>query len=229
MIRLTVFDMAGTTVDNAFSVHDAMIRAFAQFKLTIDRELANLVIAVPKPVGIHHVLNKLGIVQPDLEPQLLSAFKSEMGHYYAYDPDVQEVPGTSTVFRALKGLGIIVGLDTGFDREMADIILSRMNWQTEGLVDFTITSDEVSSGRPHPEMIHRLMDFSGIQRADQVVKVGDTPADITQGRRAQCASVIGRLSGAFSREALLNAGADAVVSDIRDVLPIIYEAHEDVG
>ena len=224
MIRLVVFDMAGTTVDDAFSVHDAMIRAFDQYGLTIDRETASQAIAVPKPVGIHRILTLLGQESPYLETLLLTAFKSHMRNYYANDPGVQEVPGASALFSKLKEQNIQIGLDTGFDRELADVILQRLRWIDHGFIDASVASDEVRHGRPHPAMIFALMEQAGIQRPDQVVKVGDTPTDIEQGRRAQCRLTIGRYSGAFPEQALINAGADAVVTDILDILPILHEA-----
>lgn len=218
MIRLVVFDMAGTTVDDAFSVHDAMIRAFAQFEMNIDRKIASQAIAVPKPVGIHQILSAMGKDSLALEKQLFIAFKKHMSDFYANSPKVREVPGASHLFRNLRDLGIKIGLDTGFDRELADIILRRMSWSTEGLIDATITSDEVEHGRPYPDMIYRLMNLCAVDSTEEVIKVGDTPTDMIQGKNAGCIYTIGRNSGAFSTEELLLAGADLVIEDLSRML-----------
>lgn len=50
--------MAGRTVSDTFSVHESMIKAFEDFELKIDREIASNVLADPKPIGINYILEK---------------------------------------------------------------------------------------------------------------------------------------------------------------------------
>ena len=118
------------------------------------------------------------------------------------DPSVHEVKGASQVFERLKRSGVRVALDTGFSRSIARVILDRLSWAQTELIDATICSDEVPRGRPHPDMIFQLMDQLGVTDARAVVKVGDTPVDLEQGRRAGCGLVIGVLGGTHTREQL---------------------------
>jgi len=57
--------------------------------------------------------------------------------------------------------------------------------------------------------------------ANNVVKVGDTPADIIQGISAGCSTVIGVCSGAFSAEELSQAGATFLVLSPKEILQLI--------
>ena len=100
----------------------------------------------------------------------------------------------------LRTAGIRVGLDTGFNRAIANAIIDRLGWQSDGLLDATVTSDEVREGRPSPDMIYRLMELTGVQDVKAVCKVGDTPSDLQQGALARCRWVVGVTSGSHSRD-----------------------------
>jgi len=63
-------------------------------------------------------------------------------------------------------------------------------------------------------MVHRLMEMTGVEDVRAVAKAGDTERDIGEGRNAGCGQVIGVLSGADSREALVACGADTIVGNI---------------
>ena len=80
-----------------------------------------------------------------------------------------------------------------------------------------ISSESVFQGRPEPFMIHELMKRFNIKDLMQVVKVGDTVADILEGKNANCGKVVGVLSGADSEQTLLDAGADIVLDNIVDI------------
>jgi len=218
--KLFVFDMAGTTVDGTFEVHNHLIAAFQSQHLTIDQRMASLSIAVPKPVVIARILDTFfSINDPALTETIHAFFLQEINRYYATDASVQEMEGSTLLFEYLRKKGIAVYLDTGFSRETADIIIERLAW--EGRIDGSICSDEVSNGRPDPEMIRKAMAQQGIVEAWAVVKVGDTPADIKQGKAAGCGAVLGVDSGTFAREELLDAGADWVVQHPGEILPLI--------
>ncbi len=106
------------------------------------------------------------------------------------------------MFRTLKEAGIKVALNTGFNRAITQVILDRLDWSGSPLIDATICSDEVPRGRPHPDMIRELMRRLGIVDPAGVAKVGDTPADLQEGRNAGCGLIIGVTEGTHSREQL---------------------------
>src|SRR5690606_23925643 len=109
--------------------------------------------------------------------------------FYRSDSSVQEMPGATEVFRRLKDSGLKVALDTGFCRPIADVILDRLGWAQNGLLDATVTSDEVTHGRPHPDLVLEAMRRSGVDRVESTAKVGDTPADLQEGMSAGCGLV----------------------------------------
>ncbi len=70
------------------------------------------------------------------------------------------------------------------------------------MIDATISSDEVARGRPYPDMILELMRRMGVSDPQRVAKVGDTPADLEEGRNACCGLIVGVTRGTHSRDEL---------------------------
>ena len=209
-IQLVVLDMAGTTVSDTFSVHDSMINAFQDHKLIIDRKLASNVLAVPKPVGINTILvNHFQIIDELLIEKIHNSFKFHMNSYYRDNEAVSETKNTGKFFTYLKERNIKIVLDTGFSKETAELIIERLNWKA--LIDGFVCSDDVSIGRPKPDMIFIAMEMVGVSEINKVIKVGDTPNDMLQGKNAKCKWTIGVNSGAFSSEELIKSGADYIV------------------
>ena len=204
-IELVVLDLAGTTVNDEDGVNRAVRDALAAVGVNISRDNVNAVMGIPKPVALRYLLEEAG--REDLLGRLSeihSDFVARMIRFYQTDPSVHEIAGTTDVFRRLQGAGIKVALDTGFTRDIVDVILRRLGWTDSRLVNFTVTSDEVSRGRPHPDLILRAMSALGVGDPARVAKVGDTPADLEEGIRAECGMVVGVTHGSHT-EAQLRA------------------------
>jgi phosphonatase-like hydrolase len=189
----------------------------------VSRNEANDVMGYPKPVAIRSLLNLRGYTHPEesFVQQIFMNFQEEMVRFYKNDPGVREIEGVSSVFEVLRKHNIKTGIDTGFDRRIADTILERLGWREKGLIDVSITSDEVANGRPYPDMIFRAMELTGVTSADQVVKVGDTASDLQQGTAAGCKYVVGVTTGAFTKEALAREPHTHIISQLSDLLPIV--------
>src|SRR5580704_750946 len=110
-IKLVVFDMAGTTVEDADNVHQALIRAFSSESLKINRNDANEVMGIPKDVAIRTILeNKFGQVKAKFEliTKIHDVFIAEMIHFYQNDPTVRPKFNAEQTFSLLKKEGIKV-------------------------------------------------------------------------------------------------------------------------
>jgi phosphoglycolate phosphatase-like HAD superfamily hydrolase len=58
----------------------------------------------------------------------------------------------------------------------------------------------------------------------EVVKVGDTPVDMEEGKNAGCAYVVGVTWGAGKREELEEKGATHIVNKLSDIPDILSNA-----
>jgi phosphonatase-like hydrolase len=150
-------------------------------------------------------------------------FVGRMSAFYASDPSVVEMPGATDTFRALRRAGVGVALDTGFSRDIVEVLLARLGWLREGLIDASVTSDEVARGRPHPDMIHSLMKKLGVAEASRVAKVGDTPSDLEEGANAGCGLIVGFTGGTHTREQLAARPHTHLVDVLADLPNLVFQ------
>jgi phosphonatase-like hydrolase len=214
--KLAIFDLAGTTVRDSNTVGGCLQGALGAAGLQVSVADVNSVMGIPKPIAIQTLLERYG-ASGDVRA-IHEDFRRRMIETYRTDPDVAEISGARETFGALHERGLRVAVDTGFDRETADVVLARMPWA--GMLDDSITSDEVARGRPFPDMILRLCERAACTPGE-AIKVGDTPSDIQQGRAAGAGLVVGVLYGTHSRAELEAHGPDLLLTDLRDLLPHI--------
>lgn len=222
---MAVFDIAGTTVADNNGVADAFIKAFKEKGLSVSPSMVNPLMGYHKPLAIKTVLEQLGERSSDeLVAEIHADFVREMLAYYESSPDVKPAPAAEETIGALKSEGIVIALNTGFSREIADIILRRLQWKERQLIDDYIASDEVPHGRPDPAMIRELMRRNDIADAGEVVKIGDTEVDIREGQNAGCRYSIAVTTGAFRRADLEPYHPDFIFDSLAE-LPAIIHAH----
>ena len=224
-IQLVVFDMAGTTVNDDNNVAFTLQAAMEQFGFSVSIEDVNVVMGYPKPEAIAELLRKFtsGHVDIQLVQDIHEVFVERMISFYKNSPLISEKEGVTSTFRRLKENGIKVAIDTGFSRDIADVILHRMGWNEALLIDVSIASDEVERGRPYPDMIYRAMELLQIGSAKFVAKVGDTVSDLQEGKAAGCRYVIGITTGSYSRKELEKVDNTHLIDDIAQVADIVLE------
>lgn len=224
-VKLVVFDMAGTTVKDKNYVGLAFQQAMKAHGYEVSIEEINPMMGYEKPLAIKMMLEKHGNGVEEITETLISTihedFVSAMVHFYQTSEEVLPLPNVEDTFLQLKAQGIRIGLDTGFSRKIAEIIVDRLNWSDR--IDMLVASDDVPNGRPFPDMIHKMMEALNISDTQEVVKVGDTEVDINEGLNTGCKYSIGITTGAFTREELLKYRPTHVIDDISEVLTIISQ------
>lgn len=225
MVKLVLMDMAGTTVEDPDGVGRCLKEALTEANIAWKHDEVNAIMGIPKPVAISTLAEAAGINlgEEDIN-RIHRRFQSRMLHYYRTDPEVKEIEGATSLFRTLKSRGIKVALDTGFDRSIVEAILERLNWGAD-LLDATVASDEVSQGRPYPDLVYRAMELTGVSEVGDVAKVGDTPSDLGEGTAAGCGWVIGVTSGTHREELLLPHPHTHLIHSIRE-LPSLFGLSE---
>jgi phosphonatase-like hydrolase len=205
-IELVVLDLAGTTVRDDDAVNVCLRAALAQGGVPVTREAVNAVMGRPKPLAIRTLVEQEEGEAAGADARRIEAlhadFMRRMIDHYRLHPDVREISPAGAVFATLRSRGIKVALDTGFNRPIAEAIFTRLGWSVPAVLDATVTSDEVARGRPHPDLIFRAMELTGVAQAGAVAKVGDTPSDLEEGQAAGCGLVIGVTEGTHTAEQL---------------------------
>lgn len=100
------------------------------------------------------------------------------------------------------------GLVTNTPRDCTEEVLRRFD--LSGYFDVIITGDDVSKGKPDPEIIFKACNHLNVNPRE-VVLVGDTESDVKAGRMAGC-YVIG-----------VNVNGDMTIKDISELLNILED------
>ncbi|AMQ01568.1 phosphonoacetaldehyde hydrolase [Pedobacter cryoconitis] len=225
LIKLAIFDIAGTTIKDNHEVSKALQVALVKHGYAVDLAQINPLMGYEKNLPIGQLLQMQGLAAETISTQLINAihadFVQQMLNFYTSGPVIEPLPQVEETLKALREQGVKVGINTGFSKDIADAIINRLKWREKGIIDYLIGSDEVELGRPHPFMIQQLMQQAGITDPLQVLKAGDTEVDIHEGQNAGCRYVVGITTGIFTREELASYHPTHLIDDIAEVLTII--------
>jgi phosphonatase-like hydrolase len=224
-ISLVVFDMAGTTFVDRGEIEDCFLEACQRSGLDVTGAQINGMMGWSKIVVFQTFWKeKLGEHHPDLDAKVKESydlFREILENFYRNET-LYPTEGTLEVIQWLRESGVKVVLNTGFYRVVTDIILAKLGWdkglnaqyvaEGDSFMDMSITSDEVEKGRPHAFMIEKAMRQFGITDPKRVVKVGDTPVDLGEGRSANCLFSLAVTNGSHTKEELELCDNDGLLS-----------------
>jgi phosphonatase-like hydrolase len=219
-LKLVVFDMAGTTVRDKGQVISAFTAALAEHHLEVTAEQLSNVRGASKRQAVLHLI-PAGPERARRAEQVYESFCEHLAQRYRTD-GIEPIAGAEQVFQWLRAQGVRVALNTGFERDITDLLLTVLNWKTD-LVDAVICGDAVQQGRPAPYLIFHAMEATGTTNVQQVANVGDTILDLKAGHNAGVRWNIGVLSGAHNRQQLEQAPHTHLLPSIA-ALPELFSA-----
>jgi phosphonatase-like hydrolase len=233
-ISLILFDLSGTTVNDDNSVakclyegaqHFGLHTTISDFEKTIGTNKIHLYeFMLARELGEKVSIEKLEQYSfPQYHEKALEIFR-----YYSilmvdyYRKEVKAMEGAEETFQWCHNNGIKVVTDTGFHHDVNEAIMEGLKWKERGLIDFSIDVEDTNgTGRPAPFMIFKAMQLTGVQSVHEVVKIGDTPADLLSGYNAGCGLNIGVLSGANSKETLSLYPHTHILNSVADLPNLI--------
>ncbi len=220
MIKMVVFDMAGTTVDEDNLVYKTVRKAVNEegFDFSLDEVLA-VGAGKEKLQAIRSVLALKNITDEILAGKIFDRFVPMLEEGYSAHP-VKEQPHAAELFHALRQRKIFAVLNTGYSRPVAESLLVRLGWTVGKQIDALVTASDVRKNRPDPDMILLAMKKFAISDAAAVIKVGDSAIDIEEGKNAGCAITVGITTGAHTRTQLADANPAFIVDDLLELIPI---------
>jgi phosphonoacetaldehyde hydrolase len=213
-IAAVIFDWAGTIVDyGCFAPTVSIVEAFARRGVQISMAEARGPMGLEKKEHIRRLLAEPGIsrrwktasgadpreedaadLYEELEPRLAAAVTRH----------AELVPGARQLAEELRAGGVSIGSTTGYLRPLMDILTAEASRQGF-TADCVVCPSDVPAGRPYPWMCFVNAIRLGVYPLSRVVKIGDTPADITEGLNAGVWTIGVTLSGnevGFSRRDL---------------------------
>ena len=217
-VKMIVCDMAGTTVNEGGLVYKTIYNTVKSYNISIEEEEMKNWYGVNKTEVLQHFINRdPGFRNNEaILPQMLSSFKKNLRKSYFDDEVVKLIdPNMPSLFNRIRNNGVKIALNTGFSIDLQEALLESLNMRD--FIDGYISSESVVHGRPEPYMINELMDRFNITDSKSVVKIGDSRADMQEGKNAGCGTTIGVLSGAETKENLLDSGADIVLNSVMEI------------
>ena len=215
---LVILDMAGTTVEDRGQVPAAFNWALGAHGISVTDAEINQVRGASKRHAILQFV-PAGSRQAEVAAAIYVSFRTRLVDRYAAD-GVRAIDGAAGAMRTLRARGMLIALTTGFDRDIAHVVLERLGW-LDGVADTIVCGDDVRIGRPAPDLILRAMQNLGVTSVGRVACVGDTTLDLTAGFAAGVAWNIGVLSGAHAREAMAAAPHTHLIDSVA-ALPALW-------
>jgi phosphonatase-like hydrolase len=219
-----VFDVAGTTIDDSGgAVLRCLVEAAHAYDLPGSDEELNALMGMNKREVFELLAARRFPTDREsarrVSSNALAAFIEAMRS--SYERSLQPLPGVEDTFAYLRQRGIKIATDTGFDATINTMVMERLSWPGR-LTDLSVCSSDVPLGRPAPYMIFYAMQRLGIFDVRQVMKIGDSPADLEEGYNAGCGEVIGVLSGAHTVATLGPTRHTRLLNSVAD-LPLLFE------
>lgn len=198
-LKLMVFDMAGTTIEDGGQVPAAFNAALGECGIALsDDQLAD-VRGAAKRDAIDALVARFGApAWQGRSGEVYASFVKHLEREFA--KGIACIPGAESTFAWLRERGTRIALTTGFDRDTARLLIDALGWRK--LADAFICGDDVTRGRPAPYMIFRAMEATGVEDVRTVGVIGDTVLDLQAGANAGVKLNIGVLSGAHDRTRL---------------------------
>lgn len=198
-IKAIILDWAGTTVDFGSNAPvAAFILAFEHFGIAPTMEETRAPMGLPKRghietmlsdkrlsglwrerYGRPHTEEDIDAVYAAFEPMLMATLPT-----YA-DP----LPDVVHTVKELRRADMKIGSTTGYTEAMIQVVAPAARKKGYS-PDSLVCPDETGGiGRPYPYMLWRNLEKLQIASFDEVIKVGDTAADMEEGRNAGCLTV----------------------------------------
>jgi phosphonatase-like hydrolase len=219
-VDLVVFDMIGTTITASEKIPVAFSRAFEAEGIRLTPDDIQAIRGRSKIDGIRDLLVKhRGAAVADRNAQnVYESFKRCLLDCYRSGP-LDPIEGAVATFDWCRAAGIDVALTTGFDRDLATLLVERLEWR--GRIDTMVCNDDVAAGRPAPDLILTAMRRLHLVDVARVASVGDTVSDLQAGANAGTGFNVGVLSGAHGREQLQRAPHTALIASVAE-LPALF-------
>jgi phosphonoacetaldehyde hydrolase len=192
-LQAVVFDWAGTVVDHGSRAPvAALMGVFAEACVPITvaearqsmgiakRDHIAAILRIPRVAGEWQRVHGVAPAESDTR-RLYDAFIPKQTECLAAWSDV--IDGVASAVEQMRSWGLRIGSTTGYTRPMLNFLLDHARAQGFS-PDYSSCPDDVGGGRPRPWMCYRNSVFLRTGPLNAMVKIGDTPSDIEEGRNA---------------------------------------------
>lgn len=211
-----LFDFDGTLMDTEGAIKEAYRQVFRNNKpdYVLSEDDLNSFIG---PSLVHSFGR---FFDEDLIEDLITEYRTI--NHELHVPMVKPIDHAIEVLETLKEQGYTLGLVSNKARGALEVGLQQ--WNMNLYFDVILGVDEFETPKPDPKGINDALELLGAQRANSIY-VGDAVSDIVAGQRAG-SFTIGFVFDKMREQALVGAGPNRVIHDLREILEIVGEDHE---
>jgi phosphonoacetaldehyde hydrolase len=235
-IKGIVMDWAGTSVDyGSIAPTQAFIDVFAEFNIDISAEIVRKYMGIHKKDHLRKILSEENVTRLWFENYGEEPNEDNVDEIFdrlgpAMNKSVSEfsdpIPGVLEFIEHYRNKGVKFGSCTGYVTDMMKILLPEA--EAKGLkFDSVVSPDEVGAGRPYPFMIYKNAINMQTFPLWQMVKIGDTIADIEEGLNAGMWVIGITKTGnemGLSQDEVENTGNDVILERITQIEKKFREA-----
>ncbi len=207
-IRLIIFDLDGTLIDSKNDIADSVNYTLKSLHLP---SLQNSLIYSYVGNGVLPLLEKV-ISRSNKKSNLEDVLKVFRKHYEEHLLDSTRLyPGVMEILKHFSDVNM--GLVSNKPERFVKKILKGLN--VDCFFPVVIGGDTLKTKKPEPEGINMIRDRFGVDPRETVI-VGDGGVDIKTGKKAGI-HTCGVSYGLRDKEEFVEAGADIIIDDIREL------------
>lgn len=216
VIQVIIFDLDGTLVDSADDIAFAANAVLQMRGLPpLSRDVYVALIGEGARQLIKRALATAGDTAADGLDEALAAFLA--GYAANLTRATVAYPGAGTTLAALAAAGYRLAVCTNKPEPHARTILSRLGLDDH--LHVVVGGDSVPGTRkPDPRMLSPILDAFAIPPAAAVM-IGDSVTDVRLARAAPMPVIL--RAGGYTTTPVAELGADAVIGDFAELLPLI--------
>lgn len=172
------FDMDGTLIDSEPLWFETEVAIIAEYGFELGPEHWVNVLGRPNDVAVAYLLQVSGVplTPVELNRRIEAAMEAALGR------GIELVPGAKQLLNDLNAAGIPLALVSASSRRIIEACLASIGADHFA---FTVSGDDVTHGKPHPEPYLTAAQRLGAA-PERCVVVEDSPNGVTSGAAAGC-------------------------------------------
>ncbi|NLN16522.1 MAG: HAD family hydrolase [Firmicutes bacterium] len=199
---MLIFDLDGTLIDSYEPLVDSFVYVFQTLGTVVPpRDEIKGFIGYP----LEEILSSY--LPRDRVPEAVKLFRARYGQVVLRETKL--LPGARSALESISGRTSLA-VATNKATETAKNLLASLG--VADLFTAVVGTSCVSHPKPHPDMVHRLLDLTGCP-AEEALLIGDSIIDVHFARESGV-DLLCVLTGSSSPEELAAAGASDIIPDV---------------